>query len=100
MKGRFEVCKRDSRRMDFYYVYGRNRYYLFSQRYSKGVRDYFRGGRSELEVRAYKNWNTNPRLDKTIEKLRVHVKYIQREAISAKATDVNKKSGNSGTKGT
>lgn len=43
--------------------------YLFSQRFTKGVYDYFRCGRSLNEVHAFCKWGCNPRSDKTIDKV-------------------------------
>lgn len=47
--------------------------------YTKGVYDYFRRGRSERELHEYKQWNKNPRLDKTIEKIPMYTQYVLRE---------------------
>lgn len=54
--------------------------WLFSQRLTKGVYEYFRKGRSESEIRSYRQWNRNPRLDKTITKLPAYIHYVRREA--------------------
>ena len=62
----------------FYHVKG-VRKYLFSQKFSKGVYDYFKNGRLEFEVFAFKKWNHNPRLDKTISKLPMYICYVLKE---------------------
>lgn len=56
------------------------RLFLFSQKFSKGVYEYFKNGRDENELRAFNKWRKNPRLDKTIEKIPMYVKYALKEA--------------------
>lgn len=53
--------------------------YLFMQRYTRAVYDYFRRGISESQVRSFKDWDRNPRLDKTIEKLPLYITYVVRQ---------------------
>ncbi|MBQ3459005.1 MAG: hypothetical protein IJQ74_04035 [Synergistaceae bacterium] len=62
----------------FYLHSGGKRFFLFVQKYSKGVYDFFAGGRSESEIRNFKMWNKNPRLDKTITKIPLYLKYVFR----------------------
>lgn len=65
----------------FYLHAGGKRFFLFVQKYSKGVYDFFAGGRSVNEIRNFKMWNKNPRLDKTISKIPLYVKYVIRYEI-------------------
>lgn len=65
----------------FYLHSGGKRFFLFVQKYSKGVYDFFAGGRSESEIRNFKAWNKNPRLDKTISKIPLYVKYVDRYEV-------------------
>lgn len=78
MKKRIKVTK-TGEMLHFYLVTKRGCTYLFAQGFSKGVYDYFRKGRSEHELNEYKQWNKNPRLDKTIEKIPMYMQYVLRE---------------------
>lgn len=76
------IVSKNNNKLHFYIlISGRTKIYLFTQTYSKGVYHYFQNGRSEKEIRSYRRWNRNPRLDKTIEKLPMYIRYaIQYEA--------------------
>lgn len=65
----------------FYLRSDRGEQFLFVQRFTGGVYRYFRNGISENQLRAYRGWNRNPRLDKTIEKLPVYITYVMRECV-------------------
>lgn len=78
MKKRITIAKVDER-LHFYLVTERGRFYLFTQGFSRGVYDYFRRGRAERELHGYKQWKKNPRLDKTIEKIPMYMRYVLRE---------------------
>lgn len=56
-------------------------HFLFTQKFSGGVYHYFRNGISENQLRAYRGWDRNPRLDKTIEKLPAYITYVMRECV-------------------
>lgn len=62
----------------------REKYFLFAQRYSKGVYEFFYRGRSEDEVRSYKKWGRNPRLDKTITKIPMYLEYLLKNVVESK----------------
>lgn len=79
MKNRITVMSKNDT-LYFYMMHKGEKMYLFSQKYSKGVYEFFRNGRSESEVKAYKQWNRNPRLDKTIEKIPMYIHFALREA--------------------
>lgn len=66
-------------KLNFYLVTGGKTIYLFTQDYTKGVYDFFKNGRSVNELRQFKKWKRNPRLDKTIEKIPVYRTYVMRE---------------------
>lgn len=53
--------------------------YLFTQDYTKGVYDFFKNGKSTNELKQFKKWRRNPRLDKTIEKIPIYRAYVMRE---------------------
>ena len=78
MKKRITITKADEK-LHFYLTTECGRTYLFTQDFSKGVYDYFRRGRSERELYEYKQWNKNLRLDKTIEKILMYIRYVLRE---------------------
>lgn len=54
-------------------------FYLLSQSFSMGVWKYFKNGRAVSEIMAFRAWNKNPRLDKTIVRLPSMIRYIKRE---------------------
>ena len=78
MRNKISVTKGDNK-INFYLLSGGKRYYLFTQAFSKGVYQFFQGGISEAELYKYKGWRKNPRLDKTIEKIPMYMRYVLRE---------------------
>ena len=78
MKNRVTVTKSNGW-IHFSLTSGKQTRYLFSQKFTKGVYQYFRDGRSENEIKKFNKWNRNPRLDKTIEKIPLYVRYVFRE---------------------
>lgn len=82
MRNKITITKKNDK-IHFYLVSGGKRYYMFSQSFSKGVYEFFRAGRSESELHSYKLWHKNPRLDKTIEKIPMYIRYIMKEEIAA-----------------
>ena len=81
---RIAVTTRDEK-LNFYLVSDVGRFYLFSQPFTKGVHDYFRREKTENEIRAFKGWNRNPRLDKTIQKLPMYIRYCTRYLMNEAA---------------
>lgn len=82
MRNKIEITKKNDK-IHFYLITGGKRHYMFSQSFSKGVYEFFRNGRSEAELYSYKLWHKNPRLDKTIEKIPMYIRYIIREEVAA-----------------
>lgn len=82
MRNKITITKKNDK-INFYLVTGGKRYYMFSQSFSKGVYEFFRNGRSEAELHNYKLWHKNPRLDKTIEKIPMYIRYILKEEVAA-----------------
>ncbi len=82
MKNKISVTKSNDK-IHFYLWSGGKRFYLFSQGFSKGVYEFFRNGRSEAELHNYKLWHKNPRLDKTIEKIPMYIRYVMKEELAA-----------------
>ena len=80
MKRKITV-KKSADSLSFYLMTELSPVFLFTQRFSKGVYEYFRKGRSEAEIKAFKRWNRNPRLDKTIEKLPLYLHFAQKELL-------------------
>lgn len=76
MKNKVTVMLGRQSNLHFYLQSEKGQYYLFSQPYTKGVYEFFRSGKSENELHNYNKWNRNPRLDKTIEKIPMYIKYI------------------------
>ena len=80
MKNKITISK--SNDMITFYLNSKGRsFYLFTQKFSKAVYEFFAPGRSENEIRNYKSWDKNPRLDKTITKIPVYIKYISKYEI-------------------
>ena len=65
--------------LHFYLKSKRSTQYLFMQRYTRGVYDYFRFGISENQLHSFSSWDRNPRLDKAIEKIPLYINYVLRE---------------------
>lgn len=78
MKNKITVSKSNNQ-IHFYLIAGGHKMYMFSQTFTKGVYAFFAGGRSESEIKGFKGWNTNPRLDKTITKLPMYIRYTMKE---------------------
>lgn len=75
-----EIPKNTSEwKLNFYLVTGGKTIYLFTQDYTKGVYDFFKNGKSTNELKQFKKWRRNPRLDKTIEKIPIYRTYVMRE---------------------
>lgn len=79
MKNKILVADTHNNKLHFYLVSAGKRYYLFTQKYTQGVYEFFSKGRAEQEVLSFKHWNHNPRLDKTIEKIPLYTAYVLRE---------------------
>ena len=82
MKNKITVNKLNEK-LHFYLISNGKRYYLFTQDFSKGVYQFFKSGRSESELHKYNLWRKNPRLDKTIEKLPMYMRYVLKEDNAA-----------------
>lgn len=78
MKNKITVTKSNDK-IHFYLVSGKVHRYLFSQNFSKGVYNFFMKGRSEAEILGFKKWRDNPRLDKTISKLPMYIRFALKE---------------------
>lgn len=65
--------------IDFYLRSADGKSYLLSKPFSMAVWKYFKNGRAVSEIMAFRAWNKNPRLDKTIVRLPSMIRYIKRE---------------------
>lgn len=77
--------------LNFYLVNRYGTYYMFTQKYSRAVFVHFRNGRSENEVRSFRDWDRDRRLVKVIEKLPAHIDstmkyYVQEDILLQKET--------------
>ena len=72
------VVRRAKEGLVFYMNSRKGRIYLFTQRFSKAVYNFFLPGRCEEELKKFHSWNRNPRLDKTIEKLPSYIRYARK----------------------
>ena len=67
-------------KLQFFYCLDNEEYYMFEQVFSKGVYLYFKNGVRLSQIKEYKSWEKNLRLDKTIEdRIPVCIKYIEKE---------------------
>ena len=73
------IITKENRKLNFYLLSREQRLYLFTQDFSKGVYNFFRNGKTENQLRSYDKWNNNKRLDKTIEKIPMYVRYVLKE---------------------
>ncbi|HIS56905.1 MAG TPA: hypothetical protein IAB48_09675 [Candidatus Fimimorpha excrementavium] len=67
--------------LHFYLIMDRRSYYLFTQKFTKDVYRYFRYQKTMNELRAFHRWDRNPRLNKTIEKIPLYIKYVKKEMM-------------------
>ncbi|KIR01286.1 hypothetical protein P261_00100 [Lachnospiraceae bacterium TWA4] len=52
---------------------------MFTQRYSDSVYNKFKCGVLDYEIRSYRSWNKNKRMDKMISKIPMYIAYIMRD---------------------
>ncbi len=84
MKKDMIVIEKKPNILNFYLVTNGGRYFLFTQKFTKGVFAYFRSGKSLGELYAFKGWRQNPRLAKTVEKIPLYIRYaLKEEGIAA-----------------
>lgn len=74
------LIRKSSNLIHFYLIFGGESRYLFSQKFTAGVFKYFENGRTMAELRRFHQWERNPRLDKTIEKIPMYIRYVRKEA--------------------
>ena len=74
MKNKITI-RRGDETISFYLHTSGKCVYLFSQKFTKGVYEFFKNGRSENEIKSYRLWKKNPRLDKTITKIPLYTRY-------------------------
>ena len=79
MKANITVTKNEES-LSFYLISEIGKFFLFTHSFSDAVFRYFRRGRSEREVRSFKGWNQDKKLDKVIEMLPLYMAYARREA--------------------
>lgn len=73
-------ANRENAKLQFFLVTNKEEYYLFEQNFSKGVYLYFQNGVWLSQIRRYKNWNKNMRLDKVIEeRIPQYTRYLMKE---------------------
>lgn len=77
MNNRIEITKGNDK-INFHLVCDTGKHYLFTQKFSKGVYEYFRYGKSEREIMNFRRWKDNPRLSKTIEKMPMYLHYVKK----------------------
>ena len=78
INGKIVVTKTKDR-IHYYYIVENSRLYLFTDKFTKGLYTYFRDGKSVEEIKKYKTWGRNPRVDKTVTKIPAYIKYVMKE---------------------
>ncbi len=74
------ICKRTERaKTSFYLVFNNAEYYLFTQNYRKGVKDYFLNGATIDEALDTGKGRFDSALMKTMEKMPAYIRYIEKE---------------------
>lgn len=66
-------------KQDFYAISGMGKYFLFSQRYSKGVQDYFGQGAKLSKIQISRRNKRNYKIMKTMEKIYKQIRYTEVE---------------------
>lgn len=64
---------------DFYLEYGGEKYWLFSQNHKAGVSRHFEKGLPVSEALSYRKANDDASVIKTITKLPMYIKYVEKE---------------------
>lgn len=64
---------------EFYMMADRERYYLFTQDYRKGVQNYFGKGLMLNEAMDYSRSNRNRAVVHTMDKIPVYIRYVEKE---------------------
>lgn len=82
MKDKIQIREANGK-IHFYLVSKAKSYYLFTQRFTKDVYDFFCRGRMEMEVLSFRRWGKSRRLDKTIEKIPLYTNYVRKEVMLA-----------------
>lgn len=63
----------------FYLVVDGKKYWLFSQKYRKGVQKYYRKGVTINQAIDYSKAHKNTAIEKTMSKIPIHIKYVEKE---------------------
>lgn len=65
----------------FYLKNDQGEFWLFEQECTKGVYEYFKNGRAEREIIAFKKWGNNKRLNNTIARIPREIRYVTKYVI-------------------
>lgn len=82
----------------FYLSVDNNVYYLFHQKYRKGVQQFFGKGRSIDESRAFEKAHRDEAILRTMRKLPAYIHYVEKENDIAVYRQTQKKKQNQRTK--
>lgn len=82
MKNRV-IIKRENgnENIRFYLKNDKGEFWLFDQKCSKGVYEYFKNGRSEREILSFDKWGSNKRLNNTIDRIPREIRYVTKHVI-------------------
>lgn len=75
------VVKKANDEIKFYLKNDNGEFWLFTQPFSKGVYEWFKGGRSEREIMKFDKWKKNKRLVDTVQRIPREIKYVTKYVI-------------------
>ena len=89
------ICKRETnQKQTFYMIYGMKEYYLLSQKYSRSVDEEFSKGVEFTRTHISNKGKRNYLIMKTMEKLYLAIRYIEKEQNMAILEKTNRKTKN------
>ncbi len=82
MKNRV-IIKREAgnRDLKFYLKNDKGEFWMFDQKCTKGVYEYFKNGRSEREILSFDKWKYNKRLNNTVSRIPREIRYVTKHVI-------------------
>lgn len=72
-------CKKNNGNLDFYMIYDKKEYYLFSQTYKRGVEDFYKQGVFIDKAIHHGIGKKDCSIHKTMDKLIKYIKYLEKE---------------------
>ena len=73
-------CKRNRSDLDFFLTDDAREYYLFTQRWNRGVEEYFKNGVMLNKARDHSNGGSDIKIHKAKAKLPMYIRFIEKES--------------------